>query len=256
MTRLIFSIGCLTIINLCVYADPRDPYWQVLKKFKSCGFNPSQTIDIGANGGSWARDFHTIYPNSKIFMIEGNSNHADRLKSTGFPFEIALLSNHHKNVTFYEGPGAGTGSTIFKENTDIPMIARTVSTTTVDEVLAKHQVEPAAFIKLDIQGSEYFALRGANKALAHAEVIITEAPLMNYNEGSPSFLSLYNFLDRKGFALFAISDVTQPSRGFAIQFDPTFVRKTSKLWGTECTGYPVPSYFNSSIMEISHHDRT
>jgi FkbM family methyltransferase len=144
----------VSVIIFCVRGDPRDPYWQVLKKLKACGFNPTQTIDIGANVGSWARDFHTIFPQSKIFMIEGNKKHAKKLKAVGFPFEIALLSSHRKNLTFFQGPGTGTGSTVFRENGDTKMVPVTVSAVSVDEVLAKHEVGTAELLKIDIQGSE------------------------------------------------------------------------------------------------------
>eukprot|EP01036_Dinobryon_divergens_P025143 gene25143-33663_t len=179
-------------------------------------------------------------------MIEGNNAHEEKLKAVGFPFEIALLSSHRRNLTFFQGPGHGTGSTVFRENSDIEMVPVTVSAVSVDEVLVKHQVGTAELLKIDIQGSELAALKGAGKILQSVEVILAEAPLMNYNEGSPSFLSLYNFLDKKGFALFAVSDITRISTGIAIQFDPTFVRKTSKLWSKECTGFPTPAYFNTS----------
>ncbi len=81
------------------------------------------------------------------------------------------------------------------------------------------------------------------------EVILTEAPLMNYNEGAPPFLSLYNFVDKKGFALFTISDIAG-SRSVDIQFDAVFVRKTSKLWSLECTGYPTPAYFKKEAADV------
>ena len=129
-------------------------HWQVLKKLKECGFNPSQTIDIGANVGDWSRSFHNIFPQSKILMIEGNQEHRNKLQTTGFPFEIALLGSHSRNVTFYKARGTGTGSTVFRENTDEKMVPITVTTLSVDAVLAKHQVETAAMMKLDIQGSE------------------------------------------------------------------------------------------------------
>jgi FkbM family methyltransferase len=144
----------VAVIILFSKGNPRDPYWNGIKKLKDCGFNPVQTIDIGANVGSWARDFHTIFPQSKILMIEGNKAHTEHLQATGFPFEIALLSSHHRNLTFYVGSGAATGSTVFKENSDYSMTPVTVTAVTVDEVLEKHQVETAALLKIDIQGSE------------------------------------------------------------------------------------------------------
>ena len=72
---------------------------------------------------------------------------------------------------------------------------------------------------------------------------------MNYNEGASPFLSLYNFVDKKGFALFTISDIAG-SRSVDIQFDAVFVRKTSKLWSLECTGYPAPAYFKKEAADV------
>ena len=80
----------------------------------------------------------------------------------------------------------------------------------------------------------------------HTYLLIKTSNIDAYNEGSPSFLHLYTFLDKKGFALFDVADVTRIATGIAIQFDPTFVRKSSKLWSKECTGFPTPAYFNTS----------
>ena len=75
---------------------------------------------------------------------------------------------------------------------------------------------------------------------------VTLLSISTCDEGSPSFLHLYSFLDKKGFALFDVADVTRIATGIAIQFDPTFVRKSSKIWTKECTGFPTPAYFNAS----------
>lgn len=150
MNGYIIATLFVAIFILCIKGDQ----WGVFKKLKECGFNPSQTIDIGANVGAWSRSFHNIFPESKILMIEGNQEHRNKLQATGFPFEIALLSSHSRNMTFFKGKGTGTGSTIYRENTNEKMIPITMTALSVDEVLAKHQVETAGMMKLDIQGSE------------------------------------------------------------------------------------------------------
>jgi len=77
-----------------------------------------------------------------------------------------------------------------------------------------------------------------------------EAPVMEYNMGSPSFLEVYAQMDRWGFAMFDIWELHRDRHGVMLQFDVLFVRMTSKLWSKDCTNFHTPAYF-----ELDNPDR-
>lgn len=40
-------------------------------------------------------------------MVEGNEKHIDKLKSVGFPFEISLVGDQIRNITYYKSTDNG-----------------------------------------------------------------------------------------------------------------------------------------------------
>jgi hypothetical protein len=48
-------------------------------------------------------------------MIEGNDKHIDKLKTIGFPFEISLVGDKIRNISYYKATdnGGNTKSSLF-----------------------------------------------------------------------------------------------------------------------------------------------
>lgn len=85
---------------------------------------------------------------------------------------------------------------------------------------------------------------GAIETLKTVEVITSEVSIFNTNESGTSFYDLLAFLEGQGFALYDISDLSRRSTtssgkgaGFLLQMDVFFVKKSSKLWSKQCTGF-------------------
>jgi FkbM family methyltransferase len=233
--------------------------YQILRDF--CKFYPSNILDLGAHIGMWSESMRkSIFPNSSYFLIEGNSDHKDNIQSRNFSnYEITLIGNFTGNISFYRhfNNNFSTGNSIYRENT--PYFTGetiTMNITTIDEIIERKRKESREMdtvdrknrlsfqmMKLDIQGGEYDALLGGMKTLQETieddngiELIQTECPLMNYNEGSSLFLELHLLMEKLGFSVFQIVDLLSLDRPqFFVQFDVIWVRKSSKLWNRECT---------------------
>ena len=94
-------------------------------------------------------------------------------------------------------------------------------------------------------GSELLAIDGAIETIRTVDVLVTEVPVMNYNQGAPSFLQVFNALDDLGFAFYDIVDTIRSANdNILLQFDVMWVKKNSTLWAKECTSFPVPAYFS------------
>jgi len=252
------GVMCLRIGDLCndfsryYISDKLTKTIGNLPKLKSCGFRPANILDIGANIGEWACKTQKLFPDSNIFMIEGNSHCRDKLLATGIPFEISLVGNYEGNSSYFIDSHdlTSTGNSIFKENSGLftDALEVTVPINTIDNIISARNLAPFQYMKMDIQGAELIALEGASKALETLEVIITEAAVMEYNDFGNSFLEMYVRLDKLGYAMFDVVDVLRDlHNNVAIQFDVLWVRMDSDLWRMECSGYPTPRYFKNLI---------
>jgi FkbM family methyltransferase len=224
------------------------------KTLLKCNFNPKSILDVGANQGLWSIEMKILFPSASFFLIEGNIDLHTKLAQTGLPFTINLVSDIEENVTFYRNNDKqATGSSIFLENTKYfnqwNSYGTNVTAYPIDDIVEKNRIGPFQMMKLDVQGAELQALMGAERTMRSVEVLITEVPVMNYNQGSPSFLQIFNALDGMGYAFYDIVDTLRSSQfnrpdNFLLQFDVMWVRKSSLLWSKDCTTFPVPSYFN------------
>lgn len=219
---------------------------QELRRLKSCGFNPMGILDLGANIGQWTSVTGLVFPDAFFFMVEGNEQHTHTLEALSIPFEIALVGESSRNVTFYRQAGNGstaeTGNSVFKENSAFyhDAVETVVPMVTLDEIVTRHEFGPFQLLKLDLQGAELLALRGSITVLRDVEVIYTEVHISNYNQGSPPFVELHNFLDQQGFALYDLGKPVRTPTEHLLGLDMLFVKKSSHLWDKKCTGFPNP----------------
>jgi FkbM family methyltransferase len=83
-----------------------------------------------------------------------------------------------------------------------------------------------AYLKLDIQGFELHALRGAERTLLHVEAIECELSLAPLYDGQPLFPAVVAWLDERGFDLIALERAfSHPVTGRLLQLDGLFVRR-------------------------------
>lgn len=82
-------------------------------------------------------------------------------------------------------------------------------------------------MKLDVQGYELQALKGARDLLKQVYVIDIELSLDSLYEGQPSFIEIIEFLESEGFTAVSFENgFIDPRNGHALQVDAVFLRKT------------------------------
>jgi FkbM family methyltransferase len=184
----------------------------MLNNLKKLSLQVSNILDIGAHYGEFARDIHTLYPNSYILMIEANKRCEEKLEELPFDHCIALLSDSNKKVDFYLNPNnmSGTGSSYYKENTEHfeNFVTEKINSYTLDEVVEDTEKE-FDFIKLDTQGSELDILKGGIKTLSKAKYVLIECSTIRdrvYNEGSPHIDEVIKFMKDHNFSKYHIVD--------------------------------------------------
>ncbi len=199
-----------------------------MRALKALGFNPRTILDIGAYHGSWSEVMWHIWPDARFHLIEGNTDCAPQLAATGFPFDIALLSDSVKDVTYHKcQTGSGEGNSIYREASAYPFESTTVRTQTLDALAGGH---PYDFLKLDCQGSEGDVIRGGLETVGRATIVQLECQIQSYNAGAPLAIDAINLMDSLDFRLYDITEYHLNSRSMLIQADFLFVRKDSGLF--------------------------
>ena len=195
--------GCientLSANGLWVSSSSQGTVSQVILALGSLGLEVTSLLDIGANTGAWTTNVWRAHPNVEILMLEGNLALEPALKQasalTGHPYRMAIVGDEEKDVVFNvmcseAAPCAG-GSSVFAETTGWGEKTEKRHMTTVDALVAG--LIPAGgftMVKIDVQGAEVIALKGATETLKSVQAILLETSNVEYNKGAPQTLEV------------------------------------------------------------------
>ena len=169
-------------------------------------FEPRTILDIGANAGWWYGKAKEAWPDSFIWMIEGNPHCKKQLEEIDENVTIVLLSDTEKDVQFYtlKDDLTTTGASYYKENSDIyedddKVLVEKLRTKRLDDLFQKDTVFD--LIKLDTQGSEVDIMRGGINLLKKSQVVIVEVDIgqIAYNTGAARKEDVLKFMKENGF---------------------------------------------------------
>lgn len=173
-----------------LYAEPNDPFvaqfgrgrrYAEFGRFCRAFLRPGDTfLDIGANIGVTAIIASHHLGGGRILAVEASPRNGAALKRN---LEENGVANAAVKIC---AAGAESGTTAFHEASAYGFVldersllsehpTREVPVKTIDQLVAEHRLERVDAIKLDIEGFEWEALRGAEKTLAaHDPVVFLE----------------------------------------------------------------------------------
>jgi len=196
-------------------------------------------IDGGAHLGQFAIEAAGIFVDPKIYLIEPQPSCLPYLKLlskerkfTLLPYFLGSEVEVNKGTVLLAVDDVPTTGAHMVEESDVGAKVAVVPATTLDRLFEeKFSAADRTLLKLDLQGYELSALRGATRLLEVIEVILTEVSFFA-QAYEPPIAQLIGFLDTHGFDLFDIASISSRRRdNRARQGDFVFVKRGSALLG-------------------------
>lgn len=194
------------------------------KQKEITGSRVSTIFDIGANRGSVALRYHELFPSADIYAFEPfpgtfeimteNTKAVKKIHC----FQNAVAENK-KNHTLYVNTNVDTNSLFKPQKTGLTSDneVKNVSTIevegiTIDDFCKTNGITQIDILKLDIQGGELSALKGAKEMLASKRIrlIYTEAFFVEQYENQPLFYHIADYLHQHQYHL---QDIYSPAYG-------------------------------------------
>lgn len=182
-----------------------------LKKIRDNGFEPNVIYDIGACVLHWTNNAKQVWPNAKIIPFEAMKEVEFLYKNAGFSdYAVGCVLSDKTGdiVEFYQNLENPGGNSLYKENPELSPLAPelfpedkrvTYRTNALDDIVKLNGLPLPDLIKMDIQGSELAALKGATETLKTCNHLILELQHKDYNIGAPKSNEIIQYLMTIGF---------------------------------------------------------
>jgi len=204
-----------------------------LARLRDRGFKCRLAIDGGADEGAWAANFLSTYPDAQVLCIEPRANAQPALESLakqrpGIHIARTLVGAAEGEVEFNE---SGAQSSMLK-NSRGDSFGQTTRhpITTLDKLIERKGLPQPDLIKLDLQGAELEALRGAPRSLEAAQAVLLEVSFIAFQEGTPLAAEVIAFMQQRGFRIYDIFALWhRPLDGALAQGDFLFMKEGHSL---------------------------
>lgn len=205
----------------------------MLRALRDVGVEPRTIVDAGANIGQFARAASETYPDARIIAFEPLPDVAETMRANlrdrpMVEVRAAALGQHVGTVSFrrneytpassvlrLRSDGAESFDLHEGDAIDVPMVA-------LDDELEGVDLAPPVLLKLDLQGYELEALRGATRTLSQTQHVLVEIGLRPLYENEPTFDDVYSFLVAAGFRFACPLSSLRDGKGRVSQMDALF----------------------------------
>jgi FkbM family methyltransferase len=208
-----------------------------LETLRGAGFRCNGAIDAGSYRGDWTREFWAVFPQVPVLMVEPQPLPQPQLRHlaasvAGSEVIAAALTDRIGSATLAlheSNSGLRVGPSPTEETILVPC-------TTLAAILQERERFAPNLLKLDLQGHELKALRGAGDQLSRFEVIICELSLIPIG-AVPIFAEMQRFFEEQGYRLYdVLPQYDRPLDGALWQLDAFYVRSYSDLIASTAWG--------------------
>lgn len=216
---------------------PIGKFKSFLEDIRARSFSPKLVIDVGANKGYWTRMAKDVFPKASFLLIEPQVEMRKYLNDLCSDFEdiswveAGAGSKEGKLVQTIWADLAGSS---FLPDVDEKLLKagkqREVDIVTIDSLLASRNLSAPDLVKLDIQGFELEALRGASSLFGNTELFIMEISLFRFYPDMPILREVIEFMGERGYEVYDITGyLRRPFDGALGQVDLAFAKREGIL---------------------------
>lgn len=200
---------------------------------RSAGFHPATVIDVGVGYGTWPlydtfpdAQFHLVEPLGEYEPVVGKIRKAVKAEwhqwaagSAEGQLEIHLTKKDLEKTSFHQR----TAMTSLEGEIETRIIP----------VKALDSLAPAIngplLLKIDTEGHEMEALKGAKTLLGLADLVMLEISVGARFEGGYKMIDLTRMMDEAGFDLIDLTHISQKNNGPMRMIDGVFAKRGSLL---------------------------
>jgi FkbM family methyltransferase len=184
-------------------------------------------FDVGAYIGEVTATYKKIFPNATIYCFEPFPDSFQKLRQLSADYSIKTyqiaISDYRGKTALHLNVDPSCNSFFPRPTTDVKYYSTkaenigetAVDTTTIDNFCCAENIPRIDILKLDVEGAEIKALKGASDKLSkHAiSVIYTEVMFVKHYEGGCLFHELAALLDQYGYSLFDVYNLKRAKTG-------------------------------------------
>jgi FkbM family methyltransferase len=203
--------------------------------------NIKTILDVGANTGQFASEFHGLFPEAKLYSFEPLEDCYNKLLekmrhiSEFHAFNFAL-GDENAETQIFRNDFTPSSSLLPIEKLHEEAFEFTKHTTAqrikvkrLDDIINELDVVENILIKIDVQGTEDKVIMGGKKLLSKASVLIVETSFQILYQNQPLFNTIYSLLREMGFVYKGSENpLRNPRDGSILQCDSVFLRDTKK----------------------------
>jgi FkbM family methyltransferase len=170
-------------------------------------------FDVGANEGNWSQGMLRRLPSARVFLFDPSPGCQAVIRDKKLPGATLIpcaLGEQAGQTTYYSSSATdGSASLYVRRDTpfqELKYQSTTVEVRTLDDIIDSFQIDFVDFLKMDIEGHEVFALRGAKRALAARKIRAFSFEFGCGNINSRTFFrDLWELANEAGFALWRVT---------------------------------------------------
>ena len=201
-------------------------------------FDCKNILDIGANKGEWSMLAKKMFPDANLYMVEPLSEMEPYLKSfcrehPGSKYYLfGIGSRVEKRFLTTWGESLEGANFMIEENDHLKAknLQREIQLVTIDKLIDDAKIPVPDIVKIDVQGYELEALKGAKKLFSKTELFIIECSLFEFSKDTPLVSDIMEFMKSSGYEVYDFAGfLRRPFDGAIAQVDICFARREGKL---------------------------